>query len=134
MIWLKTCRRSWHTIRALNQDTTDQGKYFDGWGWEVYGQYQLREKVWLTGGWNYLRPDSDQLSGDYEIKYGVIGLRYSQDGFQNMIYANMQLDHGRLTDGEQPGNTYTIGIRWNLGEIASYVRDRYRDMRSNQGR
>jgi len=120
--------------RLLNQDTTDQGTYFDGWGWEVYGQYQLREKIWLTGGWNYLRPDSDPLSGDYEIKYGVIGLRYSQDGFQNMIYANVQLDQGRLTDGEQPGNTYTIGIRWNLGEIAGYVRDRYRDMRSNQGR
>ncbi|MGB5718694.1 MAG: hypothetical protein WBN81_16550 [Gammaproteobacteria bacterium] len=117
--------------RLLNQDTTDQGTYFDGWGWEVYGQYQLREKIWLTGGWNYLRPDSDDpLSGDYEIKYGVIGLRYSQDGFQNMIYANVQLDHGRLTDGEQLGNTYTIGLRWNLGEIADWTVGKYRQISS----
>ena len=111
--------------RLLNQEATDAGNYFDGWGWEVYGQYQLREKVWLTGGWNYLRPDSDRLSGDYEIKYGVIGLRYSHDGFQNMMYANFRFDDGRLSDGEELDNVFTIGIRWNMGEIAERVVDRY---------
>jgi len=111
--------------RLLNQETTDKGKYFDGWGWEVYGQRQLREKIWLTGGWNYLRPDSDRLSGDFEIRYGVIGLRYSQDGFQNMLFANVKFDHGRLTDGERLGNVYTIGLRWNFGEISKRVEDRY---------
>ena len=29
--------------RSLNQETIDAGKYFDGLGWEVYDQYQLRE-------------------------------------------------------------------------------------------
>ncbi|MCG6898481.1 MAG: porin [Gammaproteobacteria bacterium] len=116
--------------RLLNHETTDQGTYFDGWGWEVYGQYQLREKIWLTGGWNYLRPDSDRLSGDYEVKYGVIGLRYSQDGFQKMIYANAQFDHGRLTDGERLGNVYTIGMRWNLGEIGHWMLGKYRQLSS----
>lgn len=120
--------------RLLNQQTTDQGTYFDGWGWEVYGQYQLREKIWLTGGWNYLRPDSDPLSGDYEVKYGVLGLRYSHDGFQNMIYANAQLEQSRLTDGEHLGNVYTIGVRWNLGEISKMVVDRYRLFRARQSR
>jgi predicted porin len=111
--------------RLLNQEATDKGIYFDGWGWEVYGQYQLREKIWLTGGWNYLRPDSDRLSGDYEIKYGVVGLRYSHNGFQNMIYANVKFDDGHLTDGEALGNVFTVGVRWNLGEISERVVDRY---------
>jgi predicted porin len=111
--------------RLLNQEATDKGIYFDGWGWEVYGQYQLREKIWLTGGWNYLRPDKDRLSGDYEIKYGVVGLRYSHDGFQNMIYANVKFDDGHLTDGEALGNVFTVGVRWNLGEISERVVDRY---------
>ena len=111
--------------RLLNHETTDEGTYFNGWGWEVYGQYQLREKLWLTGGWNYLRPDSDRLSGDYEIKYTVIGLRYSHDGFQNMVYANMMFDEGRQSDGEMRDNVFTIGVRWNLGEIAERVVDRY---------
>jgi outer membrane protein N len=120
--------------RLLNQDTTDQGTYFDGWGWEVYGQYQLREKIWLTGGWNYLRPDSDRLSGDYEVKYGVLGLRYSHEGFQNMIYANVKFDGGHLTDGEALGNVVTIGLRWNLGEISKRVVERYRLFQARQGR
>ena len=120
--------------RLLNHETTDQGTYFDGWGWEVYGQYQLREKIWLTGGWNYLRPDSDRLSGDYEIKYGVLGLRYSHDGFQNMIYANVKLDGGHLTDGEALGNVVTIGLRWNLGEISKRVVERYRLFQARQSR
>ena len=51
-----------------------------------------------------------------------------------MIFANVRFDHGRLTDGEQLGNVYTIGIRWNLGEIGRYARDKYRDFRRNQGR
>jgi predicted porin len=120
--------------RLLNQDATDEGMYFDGWGWEVYGQYQLREKIWLTGGWNYLRPDSDKTSGDYEVKYAVIGLRYSHDGFQNMVYANMQFDEGRLSDGEELDNVFTIGVRWNMGEIAERVVDRYHLFRARQSR
>ena len=120
--------------RLLNLEAADNAKYFDGWGWEVYGQYQLREKVWLTGGLNYLRPDSNQPSGDYEVKYGVVGLRYSHDGFQNMLYANVQFNNGRLSDGEELGNVFTIGVRWNLGEITERVVDRYQLFRARQSR
>jgi hypothetical protein len=109
--------------RLLNQETTDEGIYFDGWGWELYSQYQLREKIWLTGGWNYLRPDSDRSAGDYLIKYGVIGLRYSKDGFQNMVYANVKFNDGRLADGQKLDNVYTIGIRWKLGKIVDWMKD-----------
>jgi len=118
--------------RLLNQDVTDQGIYFDGWGWETYTQFQLREKIWFTAGWNYLRPDSDRSSGDYRVKYGVIGLRYSQDGFQNMIYANFRLDDGRLTDGTTLDNVFTIGVRWNLGEIGEWGMAKYRQYYKNR--
>ena len=115
--------------RLLNHETTDEGKYFDGWGWEVYGQYQLRDRIWITGGWNVLRPDSDAaLAGDFRVQYGVIGLRYAPDGFQNMVYANYRLDGGRLADGTQLDNTFTIGVRWNFGEISDWAMARYRQM------
>ncbi len=117
--------------RLLNQDTTDEGIYFDGWGWEVYGQYQLRERIWLTGGWNYLRPDSDQASGDYLIKYGVIGLHYSLNESQDKVYANFQLNKGRLADGQAQDNMFTIGIQWGFGEIANWVVDRYQHYRAH---
>jgi hypothetical protein len=115
--------------RLLNHETTDQGKYFDGWGWEVYGQYQLRDRIWITGGWNVLRPDSnDANAGDFRVQYGVIGLRYAPDGFQNMVYANYRLDGGRLADGTQLDDTFTIGVRWNFGEIGEWAMAKYRQM------
>jgi outer membrane protein N len=119
--------------RLLNQETTDEGMYFDGWGWEVYGQYQLRKKIWLTGGWNYLRPDSDQSSGDYMIKYGVSGLHYSLNESQDKVYANVQFNDGRLADGQALDNVFTIGIQWGFGEIANWMVDNYRHLRARQG-
>jgi predicted porin len=115
--------------RLLNHETTDEGQYFDGWGWEVYGQYQLRDRIWVTGGWNVLRPDSDDTNaGDYRVQYGVIGLRYAPEGFQNMVYANYRLDGGRLADGTPLDDTFTIGIRWNFGEISDWAMAKYRQM------
>ena len=69
-----------------------------------------------------------------DSKYGVLGLRYSHDGFQNMIYANVKLDGGHLTDGEALGNVVTIGLRWNLGEISKRVVERYRLFQARQSR
>ncbi len=119
--------------RLLNHETTDQGEYFDGWGWEVYSQYQLRDSIWVTGGWNVLRPDSDDaLAGDYRVQYGVIGLRYAPDGFQSMVYANYRLDGGRLADGTPLDDTFTIGIRWNFGEIGDWAMAKYRQMSADR--
>ena len=119
--------------RLKNHETTDEGQYFDGWGWEVYGQYQLRDRIWVTGGWNVLRPDSDDTNaGDYRVQYGVIGLRYALDGFQNMVYANYRLDGGRLADGTQLDDTFTIGVRWNFGEIGEWAMAKYRQMSADR--
>jgi outer membrane protein N len=101
--------------RLINHETTDQDIYFNGWGWEVYGQYQIKAPVWAVGGWNYLAPDEDNLqAGKYLVKYGVVGLRYSFDNFSKMLFANAKLDEGRKADGTNISNTYTIGIRWDL--------------------
>ena len=101
--------------RLKNHETTDEGNYFDGWGWEVYGHYNLYRRWWTTAGWNILEPDSDQTqAGDYNVKYGVIGLRYSFREFQQMLYANVRLESSHLTDGSRIKNVYTIGVRWDL--------------------
>ena len=51
-----------------------------------------------------------------------------------MLYANFRFDDGRLFDGEELDNVFTIGIRWNLGEIAERVVDRYHLFRARQSR
>ncbi len=101
--------------KMKNHETTDEGIYFDGWGSELYGQYQISDRIWFVGGYNILEPDSDQAqAGDYRIRYLITGLRYSFDDFRRMIYANVRINDGLDADGTQAANVYTIGIRWDL--------------------
>ena len=98
-----------------NHETTNEGIYFDGWGSELYGQYQLSDKVWFVGGYNILEPDSDQAqAGDYRTRYLMTGLRYSFDDFRRMIFANVRFNDSLDADGTQAANVYTIGIKWDL--------------------
>jgi predicted porin len=99
--------------RLKNHMTTDKGNYFDATGAELYSQYQLRDRLWLIGGFNALKPDADEpLAGDYRVLYGVFGVRLAFDGFQRMIYANFKLDDSRNTDGSRGANVLTLGVRW----------------------
>lgn len=101
--------------RLLNHETTDENVYFDGSGWEVYAQRRFLARWWLVGGWNWLRPDSDQKqAGEYEIKYGVLGIRYTFDDFRRMLYANTQLSGGSKANGENLSNIFTVGVRWDF--------------------
>ena len=101
--------------RLKNHETTDQSIYFDGTGWEVYGQYRVFKKWWAVAGWNKLEPDSGEVqAGAFNVDYGVIGVRYSFQGFRQMIFANARLESSHTTDGLEIGNVYTIGVRWDL--------------------
>ena len=101
--------------RLKNHETTDLLVYFDGWGWEVYAQYRLHDRIWVVGGWNYLKPDSGQATVDpYRVNYAALGLRYTFRDFERMLYTEIPLDESRNQDGSEPGNVYTIGIRWDL--------------------
>jgi outer membrane protein N len=101
--------------RLENHEATDERIYFDGWGWEVYAQYRLRGDWWLTGGWNWLRPDSDERqAGDYRVKYGVLGVRYALEGFDKALYLNYRGERSRRQDGSDADDVTTIGIRWSF--------------------
>ena len=101
--------------RLQNHETTDRDIYFDGTGWEVYAQYNLYKRWWAVGGWNRLEPDSGELqAGDYKVDYGVVGVRYSFEGFRQMIFANARLNSSTTQDGLELDNVYTIGVRWDL--------------------
>ncbi len=111
--WYFASNFSW----MWNHMTTEEGIYFDGKGWETYGQYNFYKRWWATGGWNYLKPNDNQLqAGNYQVKYGVVGLRYSFEKFNRMLYANVRFDSSTTSDVSERGlsNTYTVGIRWNI--------------------
>jgi predicted porin len=99
--------------RLLNHETTEQRIYFDGWGAELYAQYQLTSRVFLVGGGNWLRPDRTQTqAGKYAIRYSQLEVRYTFRDFSRMVYASVRLDDGRTTDGQGLPNVFTIGVRW----------------------
>ena len=101
--------------RLLNHEATNEGTYFFGWGSELYARYRLIKGYWLVGGYNWLRPDSDQVqAGDFELRYGVVGLRYSIDDFNRLAYAEWRIDSTVSEDGLSLGNIFTIGMRWDF--------------------
>ncbi len=104
------------TVSLLeNHETTDEGIYFDGWGWEVFASYRMAPRWWVVGGWNALTPHGDQHQArDYQLRYGVVGLRYTFDEFRRMLYSEIRLDNSHQADGTPMGNVYSLGIRWDL--------------------
>ena len=101
--------------RLENVDTTDRHQYIDGYGAELYAQWQFKDRWWLVAGGNWLDPDDDDPeAGRYSIRYGVLGLRYTFDSFRRMLYAEYRLDNGSTFDGNSRKDEITIGIRWDF--------------------
>ena len=117
---IKTYGDRWLAALVLTHlddiETTDKFTYFDGRGAELFAQWQFRDKWWLIGGFNWLEPDSEEeQAGEYEVRYGVLGLRYTLDSFHRMAYAEWRIDRGTLQDGTPLRNEFTIGFRWDFG-------------------
>jgi len=101
--------------RLRNHETTDAGTYFIGWGSELYSRYRLIKGYWLVAGYNWLDPDDGEIqAGQFQLRYGVVGLRYSIDEFNRLAYAEWRVDSTVSENGEVLGNIFTIGIRWNF--------------------
>jgi predicted porin len=101
--------------RLLNHEATANTIYFDGWGSELYLQYQMVKDVYLVTGYNYLKPDSGQpLTGSFKTKYMVLGLRYAFDTLRRRIFLTYQFDDSRTTDNIPLSDTITLGVRWDF--------------------
>ena len=100
-----------------NMQTTDQNRYFNATGVELYAQWEVMDNWWLIGGANALEPDSEDPDvGMYRVRYVVLGGRYSFDSFKRMAYVEYRIDEGRRFDGGRNKDELTIGVRWDFGE------------------
>jgi outer membrane protein N len=103
--------------RLHNMEVTNEQRYYNGTGVELYAQYEFRKHWWLIGGANWLQPDADDPdSGQFEVKYSVIGGRYSFDSFKHMLYIEYRIDNSRLTNGQTLKDEVTLGVRWDFGD------------------
>jgi outer membrane protein N len=101
-----------------NHMTTDENRYINADGMELYTQYEFTRRWWLVAGGNYLRPDPDDPdAGEYQVLYGVLGLRYAFDSFNRMVYLEAKLDKSRNVDGSRLPNVFLVGVRWDLEHL-----------------
>lgn len=99
-----------------NMEVTDQGRYFNAHGFELYAQWEFRKEWWLIGGTNILEPAGDDPDvGQFRTRYHLIGGRYTFDSFHRMIYFEYRIDESRLFDGTPGEDELTIGVRWDFG-------------------
>ena len=102
--------------RLKNMEVTNLGRYFDGRGLEIYGQYEFRDNWWLIGGGNWLQPDKSEVeAGEYEVDYYVLGGRYTFESFDRMVFFEYKHNNSRLVDGTEGDNEVVIGFRWGWG-------------------
>ncbi|MEP4149289.1 MAG: porin [Halioglobus sp.] len=119
-IALKTYGSKWLASLVLsklkNIEATEREQYFSGEGAELFAKWEVANDLWLVGGGNWLQPNDDnERVGDYQVKYGVLGLHYSIDSAHRMIYVEWKNDHSTLTNGRGKDNEFTVGIRWDIG-------------------
>jgi outer membrane protein N len=98
-----------------NIETTNEKKYINGKGGELFAQWGFYKKWWLVGGGNWLTPDNDDPdAGDYKVKFGILGLRYTLDSFNRMLYVEWKSDYGTQSNGQPLKNEITFGVRWDM--------------------
>ena len=102
--------------RLENMEATEQGRYYDAQGVELYAQWEFRDSWWLVGGFNGLyAEDEDPDAGEVRTEYTVIGGRYSFDSFHRMLYFEYRFDNSKLANGLKGKNELTFGVRWDFG-------------------
>ena len=119
LLGLRKFTEEWYVAfgaaRLLNHEATDEGIYFDGWGGELYAHRRVNEKVWFGGGFNLLRPDADEVRAqEYDIRFGLVELRYTFRRFTRMVYLNYRFEQSRLQSGEKIPDVVTVGARWDF--------------------
>ena len=104
--------------RHKNHETTDQQKYFDATGWELYARYNVSDRFRVIGGANVLEPDdNDSNAGQYEIRSAILGLQYnyaSDATYGDILYLEVELRGGRNVDGSKQDNAFTVGARYSF--------------------
>jgi len=103
-----------YTVAWLeDHETDDEGRFFSGWGTELFARFSLTESWRILGGFNYLTPE-DEHPGQYRIAYGMIGAEYA---FVNnsAVFTEVKLEGSRDSEGDSHRPTiFGLGMRFNF--------------------
>ena len=98
-----------------NVEVTNLGQYVDSQGVELYAQRQISDRWWIIGGGNYLKPTGDDPdAGEFEIKYVVLGARYTFRSFERMVFMEYKFSESRTVSGDPGKDELSLGVRWDF--------------------
>lgn len=91
----------------------DEGRFFGGWGTELFALFSATQSWHFLGGFNYLTPE-DQHPGQYKIAYGLVGAQYT---FVNdsRVFFELKLEGSRDSAGERSRKSiFGFGVRFDF--------------------
>jgi len=96
-----------------NHEADDEGRYFGGFGLELYTDYQWTKRLKLRGALSYVKPESDH-PGDYEILTLTPGLNV-QLIKRLVLVVLARLDGSTLSDGSsRDAGLFTTSVFYNF--------------------
>jgi len=109
-----------YTINATlsysqNHMNDDKAIYFDGYGFELYMHYDYTNQIRLAGGYNYIKPKYNYgYKSHYKISDAILSLQYTfnQNSFDDLVYVELSIPNGRLSDGQKAHTSISIGMRY----------------------
>lgn len=99
-----------------NHMNDDNGTYFDAVGTELYLRYDHSESIRLVGGINTLIPTDNDYEGEFNIKRLILSFQYTfgEKIFDDLVYIEVSIPGGNLSDGEKRNTSVAIGLRYLL--------------------
>ena len=96
-----------------NHQIDDEGRYFGGFGLELYTDYQWTKRLMLRGALSYVKTESDH-PGKYEILTLTPGLNVKLTRALVLVFL-ARLDGSTLSDGSRRGaDLFTTSVFYNF--------------------
>jgi predicted porin len=98
-----------------NHETDNLGNYFSGKGFEFFGQYSFPKRWAIYGGFNYLKPDNEDVAWSYQIKYFDVGSSYGF-GKSSIVFIEAKIEDSKNHDGTKSNSSvFGFGMYFNFG-------------------
>lgn len=97
---------------------------FDAVGLELFGRYELTEKIGLLGGYLDYNPDIDDLARQYvdprlELEYYIVGIDYRWLP-NTLMFAELRLAEGFDAAGERGDDVFVLGAQYWFRKAGSF--------------
>lgn len=98
-----------------HHEKDDLGRYYSGYGLELYADHAITDRLGIGGTWNHQQPDSDH-PGDFEVNSLAVGFSYYIPE-RWRFYLLYKFDNSRISDGTPlRGDTLGAAVFYNFSK------------------